>query len=266
VSAHRPEHLDLCAAWVLGCIDEADRVELEKHLAEGCPTCDAEIARLSEASTLLAAAAPPVAPRPAVREATLRRVRAEMGKAGAEVVPIRKRSRGQWVQWGLAAASVVLAIGAVALWYSRESVRRDLAAANKSVADLERALEEEQSWTRVFSAQDLRAVEFTATPEAIPALRARGVWDPATRRAMLVFELPATPAGRDYQLWGLHPSGPASLGLVHADARGRSVVRLENAGDPATLQAFAVSLEPAGGSPNPNAPSGPVILVGKFGG
>ena len=266
MSGHRPEHLDLCAAWVLGCIEDADRRELERHLREGCPVCDAEIERLSGASTLLAAAAPPVEPRPAVREATLRRVRAEMARDGGVIIPIPRRQAGRWVQWGLVAASLVLAVGAVALWYSRETMRRDLVAANKSVADLERALEEERSWTRVFSAQDLRAVQFSATPEAVPALRARGVWDPSTRRAMLVFELPTTPAGHDYQLWGLHPSGPASLGLVRADASGRSVVRLEDAGDPATLQAFAVSLEPAGGSPNANAPSGPVILVGKFGG
>lgn len=267
MSGHRPEHLELCAAWVLGSLDEADRLELERHLAEGCSACDAEIARLSEASVLLAASAPPAAPRPAVREAILSRVRAEMQRARPDggVIPIQKRATGGWVQWGLAAASVVLAIGAVSLWTSRETARKELAAAKRSVADLERALEDERSWARVFAAQDLRAVQFSATPDAIQALRARGVWDPATRRALLVFELPATPAGHDYQLWGLHPSGPASLGLVHRDAAGRSVVRLNDAGDPATLQAFAISLEPAGGSPNPNAPSGPVILVGKFG-
>jgi anti-sigma-K factor RskA len=82
----------------------------------------------------------------------------------------------------------------------------------------------------------------------------------------LVFELPTTPANHDYQLWGIHPTGPASLGLVRADEQGRSVVRLEGVASPETLQAFAVSLEPLGGSPNPNAPSGPVIMVGSLGG
>ena len=80
-----------------------------------------------------------------------------------------------------------------------------------------------------------------------------------------MFEHVTAPTGRDYELWGLHPSGPRSLGLLHPDARGRAVVRLEDAGDPATLQAFAISLEPAGGSPDPAAPSGPVVMVGKLG-
>jgi len=49
---------------------------------------------------------------------------------------------------------------------------------------------------------------------------------------------------------------------LHREA-GRAVVRLEDVGDPATLQAIAGSLEPEGGSPNPAAPSGPVVMVGK---
>jgi len=269
VSRHRAEHLDWCAAWVLGCLDEGDRQELERHLEEGCPICDAEIARLSEGSLRLAESAPPAMPRTSVRAATLERVRAAMAEETSRprgLLPMPRRGGGLRVTWGLAAASIVLAVGVVSLWYSGEATRRELAASHRTVADLQRALEDERAWSRLVAAKDVRAVQFSATPDAIPALRARGLWDPVTRRAVLVFELPATPAGHDYQLWGLTPAGPSSLGLVKADAAGRSMVRLPDAGDPSTLQAFAVSLEPAGGSPNPNAPSGPVILVGKFGG
>ena len=42
------------------------------------------------------------------------------------------------------------------------------------------------------------------------------------------------------------------------------MMRLENLGEPKLLAAFAISLEPAGGSPNPNAPSGPVVMLGKL--
>ena len=44
------------------------------------------------------------------------------------------------------------------------------------------------------------------------------------------------------------------------------VLRLENVGDPKELAAFAVSLEPSGGAPTPDAPSGPVVMVGKVSG
>ena len=283
MSRHRPEHLELCAAWVTGSIDEADRLELEAHLAGGCELCDREISSLEEGRFGLAASAVPAAPAPSVRAATLARVRAAMAeaeRAGDERVtemgrpdlgreprrPERTISTGGLFQFGLAAASVVLVIGVLVLWNSRERLRHDLTRERSALTDLQRALETERNWTRILASKDARAVEFSATPNAAAALRARGVWDPSTRRALLVFDLPATPSDRDYQLWGLHPTGPVSLGLVRADASGRVVIRLDDAGDPASLQAFAVSLEPRGGSPNPKAPSGPVIMVGKIGG
>ncbi len=280
MNRHRPEHLDLCAAWVLGSIDEGDRLELEAHLADGCATCDAEIAILSEGTRALAASTPVLTPAPALRGATLARVRAAMAEAepsGETERPTNlprhqvrrprfERPARPWFGWGMAAAAASLAVVAGILWQSRTDLRTELSGARRTVADLEKALESERAWAKLFASQDLRAVQFSATPDAIPALRARGIWDPKSQRAVLVFELPTTPANHDYQLWGIHPTGPASLGLVRADEQGRSVVRLEGVASPETLQAFAISLEPLGGSPNPNAPTGPVIMVGSLGG
>jgi anti-sigma-K factor RskA len=57
-----------------------------------------------------------------------------------------------------------------------------------------------------------------------------------------------------------------NLGVIATDETGHAVLHLKDAGDPGTLAAFAVSLEPSGGSPNPAAPSGPVVMLGKLGG
>ena len=67
-------------------------------------------------------------------------------------------------------------------------------------------------------------------------------------------------ANRSLELWSLPPSGaPRSLGLIAADKA--TVVQrgkvLEG------TSAFAVSLEPAGGSPT-GQPTGPVLYVGKL--
>ncbi|HKQ56647.1 MAG TPA: hypothetical protein VJY35_02155, partial [Candidatus Eisenbacteria bacterium] len=66
---HREEHLDLCAARVLGSIDEADRLELEQHLASGCPECEQALADFGQGVERLAASVPAVMPAPRVREA-----------------------------------------------------------------------------------------------------------------------------------------------------------------------------------------------------
>ncbi|RZS58604.1 anti-sigma factor [Sphaerotilus mobilis] len=67
-------------------------------------------------------------------------------------------------------------------------------------------------------------------------------------------------ASQTYQLWALPPSGaPRSLGLVSAKG-GTTVQRAQLLKDTA---AFAVSIEPPGGSPT-GAPTGPVVSVGKI--
>jgi len=67
-------------------------------------------------------------------------------------------------------------------------------------------------------------------------------------------------ASRALELWALPPQGaPRSLGLIAADKA--TVVRRSKVLE--GTAAFAVTLEPAGGSPT-GAPTGPVLYVGKL--
>jgi anti-sigma-K factor RskA len=68
-------------------------------------------------------------------------------------------------------------------------------------------------------------------------------------------------ANRSLELWSLPASGaPRSLGVIASDKA--TVVQRGKVLDGTT--AFAVTLEPAGGSPT-GAPTGPVLYVGKLG-
>jgi anti-sigma-K factor RskA len=182
------------------------------------------------------------------------------------VVEMRPRPRPSFASWGWAAAAAALAIATGISWNTASRLRTELDANRKRLAEVEQKLAYEQQWAAVVNAPNAKVVDLAATPDGAADLKARVTYDPATQRAVLVFENFKAPSGRDYELWAIRGAtpAPASLGLIKADESGHAEMRLENVGDPATLGAFAVSLEKQGGSGNPSAPGGPVVMLGKL--
>jgi len=262
VSEHRDEHLELCAGYALGNLDDGDRRTLEAHLADGCAVCEAEIARLSSAVWLLAASTTPLRAPAALRARVLDAVKAEPRPP----IPLPQRRRTSVPSWAWAAAAVLIAGAGLLEWRTARVLEKSLAETKGEIARLKQQLDEERSWATLPEAPDARVIQLAHTPAGSPQLSARVTYDPATRRAVVVCSDFAAPTGKDYELWAILKSGPQSLGLVHADSAGRAVVRIADAGDPASLAAFAVSLENEGGAPTSTAPAGPVVMVGKTGG
>ena len=278
---HREEHLDLCAARVLGSIDEADRLELEQHLASGCPECERALADLSQGVERLAGSLPPVMPSPRVRETVMARVRAEATaavpsterdaapRAGAAAQPRRvielpRRSRPAWPTWALAAAAAILSVSTLIGWQAANTLRGELRSARERLAQTELDLATERAWASVATSPGARAVDLAPLPGGTSLPQVRATYDPSTRRAIVAFSGLVTPPGSDYELWAVVGDGVQSLGVVRPDATGHAEVRVPDAGDPATLAAFALSLEREGGSTDPRKPGGPVVMAGSI--
>jgi anti-sigma-K factor RskA len=106
-------------------------------------------------------------------------------------------------------------------------------------------------------------VVMAANPEAAQALNASFVASvSADGRALVLRPLNdvALSPGRALELWAVPPQGaPRSLGLVR-ETGATTVLRTQLLRDTA---AFAVSVEPAGGSTT-GAPTGPIVSVGKL--
>lgn len=105
-----------------------------------------------------------------------------------------------------------------------------------------------------------------ANPDAAATMNASFVASLASDGRSLVLKpinVPALDAARALELWAVPANGaPRSLGLVSA-SRGATLTRSDaRANLLADTAAFAVSLEPAGGSPT-GAPTGPIVSVGK---
>ena len=93
-----------------------------------------------------------------------------------------------------------------------------------------------------------------------PTARARMMWHAKAGGVFVAAGLPAAPAGKAYQLWAIAGSTRRSRRpLQRRRRRGREPLGAA-AARVATVDAFAVTLEPAGGLP---APSGAMYLLGK---
>lgn len=106
-------------------------------------------------------------------------------------------------------------------------------------------------------------VVLSVNPEVPLAVQARFVASlGADGRSLVLKPIDAPPltAGQALELWAVPSSGaPRSLGLVRADAA-TTLLRARLLNDTA---AFAVSIEPAGGSPS-GAPTGPIVSLGAL--
>ena len=92
-----------------------------------------------------------------------------------------------------------------------------------------------------------------------PLILRRSVGADGRSLVLKPLDVPAIEATRALELWAVPSDGaPRSLGLVSADQG--AVIR--RAGLLTGTAAFAVSLEPAGGSPT-GAPTGPILSLGR---
>lgn len=87
------------------------------------------------------------------------------------------------------------------------------------------------------------------------------LFDPESKKAFLyAFNMPALPPGKIYQLWAILDK-PISAGIFGTDTGHKSRLVIRRIPELAHITKFTVSLEPAGGRPQP---TGDIYLVGQF--
>jgi anti-sigma-K factor RskA len=254
--------LELAAdVYALGALDGAELAEFEAHLATGCAICAARLRETREALAVMPRALPPVPPPPALRARVLERIDAERRATPAPVALRPERRRGRalwWAGWaGLAAAAALLVVVNTQLSRTREEIR----ALEGRVATLQGELADRERTLGFLSDPNVRYVSLAGL-KPTPAANAWLLWNPTTRQGLLLARgLPVPPAGHAYELWALAGAQPVPAGVFSVDAAGRALLRLPALPADHTVDAFAVTLEPAGGVPKP---TGPMHLHGKI--
>ena len=160
--------------------------------------------------------------------------------------------------WAMAASvALILSLGVNALFYSRwreasdevVALQSDKARFATTTNVVQKQRDDLRQENQVLRSDEFRTVALAGTKTA-PAARAKVLYNPTTRKVYVdVRSLPALPAGKQYQLWALDNGKPVDAGvLLAATATGEGIQQMK---DISSAQAFAMTVEPVGGSVNP---------------
>lgn len=258
----RHTHLELCIPYVFGRLNPGNRKQFEDHLAGGCEQCNKELAQLYEAMSLLPLALEQQQPPAHVKGKLLSRVRtarraeeqvsARREKATPEVTTPQQRP---WFGYALAA---VLAVIIVALGVYVNDLINTVSTQEQTIVELKTDLERQGEIMKVLQSQRIEIV-FMSGQQPSPAGYGKIIWDPAKKTAIFqVANLPTVPSDKDYQLWIIKNKKPIPAGVfaVTSEKEKESYFKVMNldVAEKQEIDAFAITLEPKGGSPEPTLP------------
>lgn len=255
MSVHEQFAEDL-AVYALGALEGTEKEALERHLKE-CASCQSELEKLQGDAMLLALSTVGPLPPAHLRKRLLRAIAREQ----REKVPASKRS----LWWPLApyAVSASLIVLAVFLWNENRSLHQSLAKLEQRQSEREAQLRQAQDLINTLTSPESKRITL-APVKAQPQPQGKAYYLSGSGHLIfLANNLAPVPANKVYELWLIPSKGsPLPAGLFQPDSRGTATI--VNPPLPAGVEAkaFAITIEPAGGSP---APTSEPIMLGTGG-
>jgi anti-sigma-K factor RskA len=262
---------ELAPLYVIGALDEKTAHNLEASLHGVTPEQRRVVARWLDVAAMLPQALPLQTPPDYMKERLLNRIAEEAQKTPIEiaveeatlekmaeqaekkVLPFvqPRHAESRTARWMLIAATALLAFTSAYLFNQnaklaseRDDLSRERDGLSQELATSRRQVDEiVSSKTRVIA----------MVGEEVPQANAKVIWDTKAQQwAIYIFDLPAPPSDKDYQLWYVTAKEKISAWVFSTDDQGRAFLKLTLPPEAlAGLAATAVTLEPKGGSPQP---------------
>ena len=248
-----PDIHTLTGAYALDALEEFERRQFQAHLAL-CPDCCREVGELRATATKLGVAVSRQPPR------TLRRdVMAQVGvtRQDSPTAPPTAQTgsppgtgRAGWTVRLTAAVAALASAAAVAMGVVSVHIGQERDTARTQLAQMQAQY---TPVAQLMAAPDVRG-------DSGPGIRGGSAFVLASQQldtaVLLVSGLPTPPGGRTYQVWLIGHGHPRSVGLISSGASAPAApLRF---GDLADAVKVGLSIEPAGGSPQPTTT--PVVL------
>jgi anti-sigma-K factor RskA len=255
MSVHEHFAEDL-ALYALGALVGPEKEALEQHL-EVCSACRSELVQLQSDAALLALSTIGPVPPPRSRKRLLRAIARERR------VPQTGANRFRW--WLLVpyAVSAALVVVAVFLWNESRSLNRTLANLEQRHSEMEKQLRVAQDLVNTLTSPESKQITL-APVKTLPQPQGKAYYVPSSGHLIfLANNLDPLPPGKVYELWLIPPAGsPIPAGLFQPDSRGTATVVNPPLPIGVEAKAFAITVEPTGGSP---APTSQPIMLGTAG-
>lgn len=248
--------------YVLDMLPPSQRAEVEGYVAK-YPEVKAEIANIEKALFLYSSKTA-VTPPPGLESSILERIDDLEKPSGPS---ISGGGAPGWLSPLLGLALLATAGWGIWQFQSANDQKAEITSLNDQMAiqEIECAdaklksqdLEEQLRILRGASNQTIRMNGTDKSPQSLATI----YWNPEENKTYLdVNNMPAPPTGKQYQLWAIVDGTPVDMGVFDIDLTAKTLQEVPHIDNPA---AFAVTLEPTGGSVSPTLTE--MYVIGNVG-
>jgi anti-sigma-K factor RskA len=264
----RIEELELFA---LGALPEDEAAALQAHVL-GCEDCAAKLAQARGNAALLAFTVKQEALAGTIKAELMARIRANRESEARSAWPVKPgesdradkktktESKSNWWNWVLVPAAVALALVSLALSWQNRRIAAELEKERKAAEAMLHDREQVEKLVGVLASPDTITVKLAGTGDAA---NASGLVKFNVKAGIVLYsaaDLPLLPKDKSYQMWLVPVNGAAiSAGLIGPGGHAWGNLWAAEVPTNTPAKAFAVTIEPAGGEPQP---TGPKVLIG----
>ncbi len=245
---------EIYPAFALDAVDAPERARVERHLAE-CPACAQIVATYRPVVELLPFAAPPAEPPAHLKQRVLAALQPAAPRRPARTAvhfDLASRFADFFRAPVFAAATFALVI-AFGVWnVALQSQLTHQAAFNQQ---MQGEMARQREFVSAIAYADSQPRLMQATDAAFHAVGRLYVAPELHALALIVYDLPTLPTQQVYQVWLIdHAGGRTSGGMFTVDDEGSGWLVIELPRALEQFQGVGITVEPAGGSPQPTTP------------
>lgn len=256
---------ELCTGHVLNALSENEEKEFQQLLAQASEEQQLLHQELKAAAAEMATLQSGATPSSSVKKKIME-IANSSSVAKAENATIHKM---KWYRLAVAAAvlfiltSIGLVMYSTNLWEEVQTQEAMISQQQTTIELLESEVQRKEELLTILEARDVDLVMMDGLAEMSPNGYGKVVWDKEGGNALLqVANIPSVPIDKDYQLWFIVNGQPVSAGVFAVDDPSRdNFFKIEQLQSSATDGAFAITMEPKGGMPQP---TGDMYLIGNM--